>query len=250
MPGLLHRFIAWQMKLSRGFDRLIFREMAKDGNGCYLELVSGLVPNGSTVADVGGGKRPFFSPTEAATRSLTVTGIDIDRDELERAPEGSYARLVVCPLERLNVPPLHDIVIAQSVLEHVRDGRAAIRGCASLLKPGGRLYTFCPNRRAWFALLNRAIPESIKRQILFGIFPEKREKQGFPAFYDGCTPMEMKANMEAAGLTVVRVDYFFVSSYFMFFFPLYLFWRMFTFPLMQLWPSRYCETFIIQAVRT
>ena len=249
MVRLLRGFIRWQVKLSRSFDRRFFGGLATDGNGYYLELLARSVPDGSVVADVGGGKRPFFSPNEVAEKSLTVTGIDIDGEELARAPAGSYSNVIISALEHLEACPQHDVVIAQSVLEHVQDGALAIKGCASLLKPGGRAYTFCPNRRAWFAILNRALPERMKQKLLFGIFPEKRDKQGFPAFYDDCTPAEMTTNMEAAGLKVVRVDYFFVSSYFMFFFPLYLLWRLATYPLMRLWPSRYCETFIIQAVR-
>jgi hypothetical protein len=97
--------------------------------------------------------------------------------------------------------------------------------------------------------LNLVLPEALKRTVLFGVFPEKRERQGFPAFYDGCSPAEMIQNMAAAGVSVREVRYFYVSSYFMFFVPLYLLWRVVNYPLIKMFPTRYCETFIFVGTR-
>lgn len=242
-------FVRSQIAMSRALDRTLFSRMSVDGNSYYISKIRQLVTQNARVADVGGGKQPLFSPDEVARRGLFITGIDIDKAELARAPQGAYQGVIVSSLESLRGPSDHDFVIAQSVLEHVQDGRDAIRGCASLLCQGGHLFTFCPNRYAWFAIINRLLPEGIKRKILFGVFPEKRDGQGFPALYDGCTPRRMQKNLEAAGLDVVRVEYFFVSSYFMFFFPLYLVWRLLNWPLMNLWPSVFCETFIVTSVK-
>ena len=249
MSGIFRGLVRQQVRLSKRFDRRVFGGMSTDGNGYFLSFVAGAVRDGSRVADVGGGKRPFFPPDQVAARGLKVTGIDIDPVELSLAPVNAYASTLVSPLEEVTGPAMHDVVIAQSVLEHVRNGADAIRGCAALLQRNGEVFTFCPNRRAWFAVLNRLLPEGFKRALLFGIFPEKREKQGFPAYYDGCTPEDMQQNMEACGLKVVEVRTFYVSSYFMFFFPLYLCWRIATWPLMKLFPERYCETFMIRAVK-
>jgi 2-polyprenyl-6-hydroxyphenyl methylase/3-demethylubiquinone-9 3-methyltransferase len=242
---VIRKLISWNLRLSRACDRLIFKDFAIDGNGAFNQLAPSMVKDGSRVADVGGGKTPFF-PTEAVRqRELRVTGVDIDAAELDLAPLGAYADVIVSALEKCRGAEDHDIVIAQSVLEHVYDGREAMRGIASLLRPGGTVITFCPNRRAWFARLNVLLPEGLKRAILFAVFPSKRERQGFPAHYDGCTPAEMQENMRLAKIRPVEIKYYFVSSYFMFFAPLYLFWRLATYPLMRFWPHRYCETFIV-----
>lgn len=247
--GLFRKLIKSQVAMCRWLDARFFADMSVDGNGHYLREVDEIVPDGSRVADVGGGKRPFFSAEAVMARNLRVTGIDIDADELAHAPPGAYHRSIVSPIERVEGPAVNDVVVAQSVLEHVVNGKNAIRGCASLLAGGGHLYTFCPNRHAWFAVLNRMLPEAMKRSILFSIFPEKKEKQGFPAFYDGCTPRQMQRNIETAGLSVVVVRHFFVSSYFMFFFPLYLTWRLVNWPLMKMWPDIFCETFMTVSVK-
>jgi 2-polyprenyl-6-hydroxyphenyl methylase/3-demethylubiquinone-9 3-methyltransferase len=242
---IMRNFIAWQLRLSQNFDRRYFESLSRDGNVAYIQFVPTLISDGARIADVGGGKTPFFNAKEVAERSLRVTGVDIDAGELSMAPAGTYAAMLNCALEECRGSNDHDLVIAQSVLEHVRDGAESMRGIASLLRKKGIVATFCPNRRAWFARLNMILPEGVKRKVLFTIFPNKRERQGFPAHYSGCTPSEMARNMRCVGIRPLEVRHFFVSSYFMFFFPLYLFWRIATYPLMRFWPHRYCETFIM-----
>lgn len=244
MAALIRRFVVWQVSLSKRIDRALFGAMSVDGNTAFVRWVDRGVAQGSRLADIGGGKTPAFGPVDVQARDLEVVGVDIDPIELKAAPEGSYAQVVVGPIEDVRGASDCDYVIAQSVMEHVYDGRLAALGIASFARPGGTVATFCPCRRAWFARLNLLLPEAVKRRVLFAIFPEKRERQGFPAHYSGCTPAEMRDNMTSAGVDCIEIRYFFVSSYFMFFVPLYLLWRLATLPLMLLWPDRYCETFI------
>jgi 2-polyprenyl-6-hydroxyphenyl methylase/3-demethylubiquinone-9 3-methyltransferase len=249
MSAFLRRFVASQIATCKSIDRRFFGALTTDGNGEFCRLVRELITPDAVVADIGGGKTPVFTVGEVAEHRLRVTGVDIDASELARAPAGAYAETVVSAIERCEGPQAHDFVLAQSVLEHVRDGRGAAAGIASLAKPGATIVTFCPCKRAWFARLNLALPEALKRAVLFGVFPEKRERQGFPAFYDGCSPAEMIQNMAAAGVSVREVRYFYVSSYFMFFVPLYLLWRVVNYPLIKMFPTRYCETFIFVGTR-
>ena len=49
--------------------------------------------------------------------------------------------------EQLPFPPdQFDLVLSHEVIEHVGDDRAAMREIFRVLKPGGRLVLFCPNR--------------------------------------------------------------------------------------------------------
>lgn len=240
----LRAFFERQVQVCRAIDARYFPEFAADGNQEFDALVRGLVRPGSRIADVGGGKTPFFDAEEVAALGLSVTGIDMDSTELSFAPPLCYESAIVGKIEDVRGDKSKDYVLAQSVLEHVIDGEQAARGIASFARSGGVVVTFCPNRRAWFARLNRLLPERLKRAILFFVFPGKRERQGFPAFYDGCTPAELRKNMLRAHICCTEIRYYFTSSYFMFFVPVYLVWRLLTFPLMKLWPSRYCETFV------
>jgi len=240
----IRQFIRWQVRLCRRIDSVLIPEFSVDGNERFVVLARGLVRSGDRVADIGGGKTPFFAPDEVAGLGLHVIGVDICSDELLQAPQGAFCTHAVGAIEEVRGGGDCDLVIAQSVLEHVYDGRRAAEGIASFCSPGGTVITFCPNRRAWFARLNLLLPEKVKRFILFSVFPEKRYRQGFPAHYDGCTPGELRANF-----AMVRVEErcllpFFTSSYFMFCVPLYALWRLCTFPLMKVWPLVFCETFI------
>ncbi|MGX5673557.1 class I SAM-dependent methyltransferase [Thermomonas fusca] len=242
---MFREFVALNLRACRACDRFFFNDFSVDGNRSFNEVAPTIIADGQFIADVGGGKTPFFPPSEVRERHLHVTGVDIDGLELASAPKGAYEEVMVTALEACQGGSNHDVVVAQSVLEHVVDGREAMRGISTLLRPGGTVITFCPNRRAWFARLNLILPEKLKRAILFSVFPSKRERQGFPAHYDGCTPREMIKNMADFGIELVECRYYFVSSYFMFFFPLYLLWRLANYPLMRFWPERYCETFLL-----
>ncbi len=247
--GVLRWIVNKNVALSRGMDRLFWPEMTVDGNRKFLEEVRSKINDGAKVADVGGGKSPIFSPEVVRARRMEVTGIDIDQGELDLAPPGAYDQVICADITAYSGSGCADYVVVQSLLEHVRDNRASMIGIASICRSGGEVSTFCPNRRAWFARINRILPEGIKRALLYAIYPHTREKQGFPAFYDRCTPEEMVEAMEAAGLRVERIETYFISSYFMFFFPLYFFWRIVNVPLMKVWPLAFCETFALHAIK-
>jgi hypothetical protein len=123
MLFLLQKFFAWQVRISRGIDKKFFGEFSLDGNESFTLLAAREVAPGGSLADVGGGKTPFFSPLEVEKRHLVVTGVDIDPEELSAAPVGSYSRTIVSALESYRGRGDHQFVIAQSVLEHVRNGR-------------------------------------------------------------------------------------------------------------------------------
>lgn len=73
-------------------------------------------------------------------------GLDI---ELPRVKEArAYCPNMLCgvgeflPLQNESV----DLIYSHEVLEHVQDDRACVQEMARVLKPGGRIVLFCPNR--------------------------------------------------------------------------------------------------------
>jgi SAM-dependent methyltransferase len=75
-----------------------------------------------------------------------AVGLDI---ELERTIEAhAETEQVVCGAgERLPFPDAwFDLVLSHEVLEHVQDDRAAVSEIVRVLRPGGRLALFVPNR--------------------------------------------------------------------------------------------------------
>ncbi len=81
-----------------------------------------------------------------AQDAAQAVGLDI---ELERCQEAHrLAEQVVCGAgEVLPFPDgWFDLVLSHEVLEHVQDDRQAVREIVRVLKPGGRLVVFVPNR--------------------------------------------------------------------------------------------------------
>jgi SAM-dependent methyltransferase len=82
-----------------------------------------------------------------------VIGLEIEAGRLREAaavpiPSGN-ARFVAGAGERLPFPEnTFDVVLSHEVLEHVQNDREALAEIFRVLRPGGRLILFCPNR--WY----------------------------------------------------------------------------------------------------
>jgi SAM-dependent methyltransferase len=97
-----------------------------------------------SILDIGCGVGAFvrrlreFSPR--------VAGIDVDR---ERVTAGGKAvpDLALAVGERLPFADgAFDVILLHEVLEHVTDDQATLREANRVLRPGGRVVIFCPNR--------------------------------------------------------------------------------------------------------
>jgi 2-polyprenyl-3-methyl-5-hydroxy-6-metoxy-1,4-benzoquinol methylase len=240
------QFIELNRQWSYRFDVFLPTDLRVDGR---TDFATSFVPDyltaGMTVYDVGGGKSPFVAVETKRRLELTVIGLDIDAAELARAPEGTYERVICADICTYRGSHDADVVICQSVLEHVPDTAKAVRGIASLLKPGGVALVFVPSSKACFARLNRMLPQATKETLLFTIFPEKRETHGFPALYDRCTLLDFESHTVRAGLTMERKRTYFASSYFSFFLPLYVIWRGWILCLRRFLGDQAAETFAL-----
>ena len=227
--GVGRRFIRSQQVLSLAFDSLLPSSYRVDGNRDFREdFAPRYLRPGTVVLDVGGGKHPFVDPETKRFLDLQVIGVDIDAEELRLAPSGAYDSVICCDVEQLDLPDSVDIAVCQAVLEHVRDTRGAIASIARALRPGGRFILFAPSRNAIFARLNLVFPERFKRWVLFWMFPQTRQGQGFAAFYDRCTPRDVVSAARSQGLVLLEKRTYYLSRYFAFLFPLYVLWRAWT----------------------
>ncbi len=91
-------------------------------------------------------------PVALAERGARVTGVDVDDGLLDGARRrcdcyGAAATFVKAKAEALPFEDARfDVVTFVDVIEHVDDARAAVRELARVLRPGGVLYLFGPNR--------------------------------------------------------------------------------------------------------
>lgn len=81
-----------------------------------------------------------------ATLGGQVAGLEFDF-ERAAAALGRGVRVVNAAGESLPFPSsTFDLVLSHEVIEHVRDDRLAVGEMVRVLKPGGRIVVFCPNR--------------------------------------------------------------------------------------------------------
>ena len=76
----------------------------------------------------------------------TVIGLEFDFDRAReahaRSPHILNGAGEAIPLPSATI----DLILSHEVIEHVQDDRAAIREMIRVLRPGGRIALFCPNR--------------------------------------------------------------------------------------------------------
>jgi 2-polyprenyl-3-methyl-5-hydroxy-6-metoxy-1,4-benzoquinol methylase len=246
------KFISFNRRLSLAFDqRFIPKKFSVDGLKDFHErLAPSHVGSGQNIYDIGGGKIPFFTAEAKKRKKLRVTGIDIDEQELKRAPTGSYDETVVSDIATFRPKKAKaDVVICQAVLEHVANTPAAVSAIGDILKPGGKALLFIPNRNALFARINLILPEAFKRKILFKIFPETEHAQGFPAYYNKCTPRAFKRLCSDNDLVITELQGYYFVTYFSFFFPAHLLWRFGQMILYPVFRENISEAFAVIAVK-
>jgi 2-polyprenyl-3-methyl-5-hydroxy-6-metoxy-1,4-benzoquinol methylase len=224
---MLRSVINGQVWLSKKFDRLLPALFRVDGNRDFVDSFAPRhMAKGIRIYDVGSGRHPLLGQEQKATLRATVVGLDIDQNELAAAPSGCYDEAVCADVRSYRGNGDGDLVICQALLEHVNGVDQAFHAMASMLKPGGIAIVFVPSRNAVFARLNLALPAHLKRRLLFTIFPSAREGQGFKSYYDRCTPSDFRRLAAEAGLEVTEIVPYYTSSYFTFFFPLHVLWRL------------------------
>jgi 2-polyprenyl-6-hydroxyphenyl methylase/3-demethylubiquinone-9 3-methyltransferase len=243
---MLLALIQKQVRTSRAVDRRLPEYCSRDGYQDFNEaVVPAYLEARTTIYDVGGGKRPYLSPEAKRALGARVVGVDIDGDELARAPEGAYDETIAADIAQLEGRGDADLVICQTVLEHVRDIDGSMHAIAGMLKPGGCALIFVPCRNALFARLNLLLPEAVKRNVLYFVDPRTAHAQGFPSHYRGCTPDGLGWRAENLGLQVEREQLYWTSSYFYAFIPAYLLWRGWLLVAKGLGARNMCETFTL-----
>ena len=224
---MIRWFIAINRKASGAFDRLLPAKFSVDGNRDFLDHIApGFLTHGLKVIDVGGGRHPFVGAATKSARGLTVTGLDIDGGELAAAPPGTYDETIVADIVNYRGREDADVIVCQAVLEHVPNTQAAFTSLKSMVRPGGRILLFVPCRNAAFARANLLIPQRLKRRMLFYIYPEARGGQGFPSYYDRCTPRDFGRLAKDLGLVIETEKLYWSSAYFTFLAPLHILWRL------------------------
>ena len=121
-------------------------------NPLRLEWINALVPlAGKRVLDVGCGGGILAEAI--AKKGANVKGIDLSEKALKVAELHSLESEVQVSYELIAAEALadreagqYDVVTCMEMLEHVPDPSAIVKACATLVKPGGRLFFSTLNR--------------------------------------------------------------------------------------------------------
>jgi SAM-dependent methyltransferase len=132
-----------QGAITLGHPSYVWRE----GQERRLQLVRRYAPlEGARILDVGCGLGLYVQALRAY--SDDVHGVDVDPARVAEASR-SLPNIRVGSAEQLPYPDGHfDVILANEVFEHVGDDRAATHEAWRVLKPGGRLVLYVPNR--WY----------------------------------------------------------------------------------------------------
>jgi SAM-dependent methyltransferase len=241
---MLRHLLKSQIWLSKKFDTFFPDYFNEDGcNYFATRFAKDYLDYNKLVYDIGGGSVPHCSLEEKTKYALTVYGLDIESNELLQAPKGSYDKIIVADLNFYEGNNEADLIICQSVLEHVKDNANSFRSLNSILAKDGILLLFLPSRKALFARLNLLLPENFKMKLLNKINKESEGHQGFKAYYDKATIKEFKQLAQDNGLQVLDCKAFYISSYFNILFPVYFIWKISKFIKYKIWGEAAAETF-------
>jgi len=248
MSGLrfLRQIFEAQIWVSSRFDRIFLpAEYKVDGNSSFdAEFIEPFLHCHATVIDVGSGKRPALAYGRKTSLKLNVIGFDVSRSELNAAPPGCYDSTICADVTKFVGQETADLAICSALLEHVPDVDNALRGIASMLKPGGIALVFVPCRNTLFARLNLLLPQTLKRKLLYSLDPDHAPKVlGFRAYYDRCTPRKIVLLAKRNGLLLKKIRLYFYTGYFEFFTPLHLLWRLWQVAYRTLVNSEAAESF-------
>src|SRR5436190_573097 len=136
---MLRSFIRANSSLSKMLDRpKLLRALTIDGKIDFQnDFVWEYLASEILIYDVGGGKAPFLSAQQKQLLRAQVLGLDISASELSQAPPGLYDGTIAADIMAYSGRGDGDVVICQTLLEHVSDTAAALSGITTLLKPGG-----------------------------------------------------------------------------------------------------------------
>lgn len=222
---MLNGFLKLNRELCRILDRVWPYPLAATFWESYATQ-AGAIANSAEpakVVDVGAGRTTPYAPA-IADATTELIGIDVLGDDL--AANQLLTRYIVCDFVKHGIPKEAEgagLVTSRMVIEHVPDLENFAQSVYRTLAPAGRTVHLFAARYSIFAILNRLLPDSLSRRVLFALRPESVEVGGFPTFYDHTHAKAAKSVFERAGMINVEIEVSYqTSQYFHFFFPLFV----------------------------
>lgn len=243
---MLRRFFAYNRRVS---DRLhaAFPSVFGSVRNYRKEIIAAIESDIArhdhpTVIECGGVDRPLIPRSP----EYEYVGLDIEH---RPGCDHVYDRFIVRSIEEpIGVPA--DLIISFTLLEHVRNNRAAIGSIHGALRAGGATHHYIPSKSHPYSLALRLVGPTMQKRLIAMLRPAAVEETGYPAFFDHCSPAAMERVFRQNGFANIRITPFYrANDYFAFFTPAYVAVSLFENLSRALGLRMFCSGFIVSAER-
>jgi SAM-dependent methyltransferase len=203
MPG--SHFEQVEMAAVPEIQAIINRDFPPDNHPYRIleRVILNHVDPGCTVLDIGCGRRaPNLMQLKG--RAKTLIGIDLLDFELED-PELLLVNADVCDMPAIPSGSV-DLAYSRSVMEHIKNVRAAYSEINRVLKPGGKYIFLTPNAWDYASIIAYLVPNRFHGKIAH-ITEGRHETDVFPTFYQSNTCWKISKLAAASNFAIERFDY-------------------------------------------
>jgi SAM-dependent methyltransferase len=239
-------FVSSNRKFCRLLEKIFpnFFGDPRNYNTDQLELISKIMRENKikSILEVGGVDRPMLGKS----KNYTFYGMDIDD---RPSCYECYDKFLVQSVED-KISGKFDLIISTTLLEHVPNNKRSVRSMYDSLNEGGSMVHYIPNKYHFYSLCLRLVGPKIQKILIKFLRPEAISVTGYPAFFDQCSPNQMKNLFEEHGFKEVEImPYYKATDYFAFFIPAYLFVAVFENLFDYFGISHFASGFIVKALK-
>lgn len=221
------------------FPRFVEKGSYKDQ---LLQLANNIINERGfcSVLEVGGIDRSLLQRSE----KIRYDGLDI---EYRQQCKSIYDNFFVQSIEK-PVKFKYDLIVSTALLEHVQDNNASVTQMFEALKPDGYSIHYLPSKYHPYSLILRTVGPKWQVRLIKTLRPWAMNITGYKAFFNKCSPKEMKKLFMSKGFRNIEVVPFFrANDYFKFFFPCYVVVTIFENTCKRLKLEQLCSGFLIIA---
>ncbi len=173
----------------------------------YEATVDSLVTEETVWIDIGGGKTVFENNHALAQNLSERCSLLVGLDPSDNLDENQVVhQRVKSTLEKCRSERSFDLATLRMVAEHLPDPEAAVESLARLVKPGGRVVIYTPNRWSPISIASSIIPFRLHHPVKRLIW-HTEEEDTFPTVYGMNTRRRLRHLFERGGFQETAFAY-------------------------------------------